>query len=44
MSTARAAVLFLGLQLFQLGSPPHPLACKNLRMFAKAVLPELKRS
>lgn len=30
--------------LFQFGSLPHELALKNLRLFAREVLPELKRS
>jgi alkanesulfonate monooxygenase SsuD/methylene tetrahydromethanopterin reductase-like flavin-dependent oxidoreductase (luciferase family) len=29
--------------LFQFGSMPHALACKNIRLFAEKVLPELKR-
>jgi alkanesulfonate monooxygenase SsuD/methylene tetrahydromethanopterin reductase-like flavin-dependent oxidoreductase (luciferase family) len=30
--------------LFQFGSLPHALACKNSRLFAERVLPELKRA
>jgi alkanesulfonate monooxygenase SsuD/methylene tetrahydromethanopterin reductase-like flavin-dependent oxidoreductase (luciferase family) len=30
--------------LFQFGSLPHALACKNARLFAERVLPELKRA
>jgi alkanesulfonate monooxygenase SsuD/methylene tetrahydromethanopterin reductase-like flavin-dependent oxidoreductase (luciferase family) len=33
---------FMG--LFQFGSLPHALACKNARLFAERVLPELKRA
>jgi hypothetical protein len=29
--------------LFQFGSLPHALACKNSKLFAERVLPELKR-
>ena len=29
--------------LFQFGSLPHALARKNIELFAKTVLPELKR-
>jgi alkanesulfonate monooxygenase SsuD/methylene tetrahydromethanopterin reductase-like flavin-dependent oxidoreductase (luciferase family) len=29
--------------LFQFGSLPHALACKNLELFATAVLPQLRR-
>jgi hypothetical protein len=30
--------------LFQFGSLPHALACKNSQLFAERVLPELKRA
>jgi alkanesulfonate monooxygenase SsuD/methylene tetrahydromethanopterin reductase-like flavin-dependent oxidoreductase (luciferase family) len=30
--------------LFQFGSLPHALACKNSKLFAERVLPELKRA
>jgi hypothetical protein len=29
--------------LFQFGSLPHALACENITLFAKTVLPGLKR-
>jgi len=30
--------------LFQFGSMPHALACRNIELFARTVLPELKRA
>ena len=35
------AGVFMG--LFQFGSLPHALAAKNIELFARTVLPELRR-
>lgn len=36
------AGVFIG--LFQFGSMPHEMACRNIRLFSEEVLPELKRA
>jgi alkanesulfonate monooxygenase SsuD/methylene tetrahydromethanopterin reductase-like flavin-dependent oxidoreductase (luciferase family) len=44
--TAQMAELGAGvlMGLFQFGSMPHALARKNIELFARTVLPELKRA